>query len=248
MGVNRPYRRTCRQLADGSYAGSGHGKYVSHRMYAKEPEHYVRAFLLLQKDLRELFDYVEPADQNVECYSFRIHELLLRACVEVEANCKAILLENGYQKSGNLNMSDYKKIDQSHKLSEYMVRVPTWRGSQNTRTPFAAWSTGGSLGWYEAYHASKHNRHTDFQKATFINMLDAVTGCLTILSAQFRDEDFSAQSSALLCEGSGDGMDDAIGGFFRLRFPNSWLPADRYDFDWSVLRAESDPFQNFPYP
>jgi hypothetical protein len=37
----------------------------------------------------EAVDYVEPADQNLNTYSFRIHELLMRACIEVEANCKA---------------------------------------------------------------------------------------------------------------------------------------------------------------
>ena len=77
MSISLPYRRTCRQLVDGSYANNGHGGYVTHPRYANDPEHYVRAFLLIQKDLIELFDYVEPADQNLVCYSYRIHELLL---------------------------------------------------------------------------------------------------------------------------------------------------------------------------
>jgi hypothetical protein len=54
--------------------------------------------------------YVEPADKNLECYSYRIHALLLRACIELEANCKAILKENGYSKGGNWKIDDYKKI------------------------------------------------------------------------------------------------------------------------------------------
>lgn len=54
----------------------------------------MRAFLLVQKDLQELFDYVEPADKKLCCYSYRIHELLMRTCIEVKANCKAILSEN----------------------------------------------------------------------------------------------------------------------------------------------------------
>jgi hypothetical protein len=74
-------------------------------------------FLILLKDLQELFDYVEPADKNLSCYSYRIHALSRRACVEVEANCKAILKENGYTKSGDWNMGDYKKIEKTHLLS-----------------------------------------------------------------------------------------------------------------------------------
>ena len=248
MSISLPYRRTCRQLVDGSYANNGHGGYVTHPRYANDPEHYVRAFLLIQKDLIELFDYVEPADQNLVCYSYRIHELLLRACIEVEANCKAILLENGYKKKGDLRMTDYIKIEQSHRLSEYRVRIPTWTGASATRSPFSTWASGGGLPWYQVYNATKHDRHAEFQNATFGSMLDAVCGCLAILSAQFRDNDFSPQSGALLLEGPSDGLDDAIGGFFRVGFPQSWPASERYSFDWQSLRNHPDPFQDFPYP
>ncbi len=213
-----------------------------------DPQHYVRAFLLIQKDVLELFDYVEPAEQNLQTYSYRIHELLLRACVEVEANCKAILLENGYKKQGDLRMSDYIKIEKSHRLSEYKVRVPIWNGSSGTRTPFSAWAENGSLSWYQAYNATKHDRHAEFKSATFENMIDAVCGHLAILSAQFRDHDYSPQSGAILWDGSSDGMSDAIGAFFRVEFPQSWSSAERYHFDWQTLRQEADPFQEYDYP
>jgi hypothetical protein len=247
MSVTRPYRRTVRQLADGSYANSGNGRYVEHPRYAEDPEHYVRAFLLIQKDLQELFDYVEPADQNLKCYSYRIHETLLRACIEVEANCKAILLENGYSKTDKLRMVDYRKIEKSHKLSDYQVRVPTWTGSSGTRQPFEPWARTQGLPWYQAYNTTKHNRHSEFKRATFENMLDAVCGCLAILSSQFLNEDFSKQASYLVLS-NGSSFKDAVGDFLRVRFPQSWPQSERYDFDWSVLESQSDPFDNFPYP
>lgn len=248
MGIPRPYRRTSRQLIDGSYSNSGHGRYVTHPRFAKDPEHYVRAFLLIQKDLRELFDYIEPSDQNMSCYSYRIHELLLRACIEVEANCKAILLENGYQKTGDLRMSDYVKIEQSHRLSEYEVRIPAWSGCMGARRPFELWKSDHRLNWYQAYNATKHDRHAEFTKATFEAMLDAVCGCLVILSAQFRGHDFSGGSSFLALDGPSDGLSDAIGGFFRVKFPDSWSESERYEFDWRQLRGEEDPFAQYPYP
>ena len=196
----------------------------------------------------ELFDYVNPAEQNLQTYFYRIHELLLRACVEVEADCKAILLENGYKKQGDLRMSDYIKIEKSHRLSEYKVRVPTWSGSRGTRIPFSAWAASGSLSWYQAYNATKHDRHAEFKSATFENMIDAVCGCLAILSAQFRDHDYSPQSGAILLGRSSDGMCDAIGAFFRVEFPRSWSSAERYHFDWQTLGQEADPFQDYNYP
>ena len=144
MPVTKPYRRISRQFTNGKYGG----QYIEHPQYAKSPEHYVRAFTLLLKDMKELFDYIEPADENLSCYSYRIHELLLRACIEVEANCKAILTENGYTKSKNMNMkNDYKKINISHRLSSYEVKMPFWHGVSSIRQPFSAWATGRSLPW-----------------------------------------------------------------------------------------------------
>jgi len=97
MSIKRPYHRTCRQFVDGEYAEGGRWRYLVHPLFALSPAPYVRAYLLLLKDLRDLFDYVEPADTNLRCYSFRIHALLLRACVEVEANFKAILTRQRIQ-------------------------------------------------------------------------------------------------------------------------------------------------------
>lgn len=167
MSVTQPYRRTCRPFVDGSYTGAGRSGYILHPRFAQSPEHYVRAFLILLKDLQELFDYIELSDNNLGCYSYRIHALLLRACVEVEANCKAILTENGYARGGDWNMNDYKKIDKTHLLSAYEVKVPHWSGTRSIRAPFAAWASGGSLPWYQAYNTTKHDRHSQFDQATF---------------------------------------------------------------------------------
>jgi len=247
MPVNRPYRRTCRQFVDGGYTEGGRSEYVIHPRFAQSPGHYIRAFLLLLKDLQELFDYVEPADGNLFCYSYRIHALLLRACVEVEANCKAILKENGYTKKGDMNMGDYKKINTTHRLSSYQVKVPYWNGTRDIRSPYSAWSIGGSLPWYEAYNVTKHDRHADFQKATFEHLLDACCGVLVILSAQFGTNDFSPENPLLALEGPNDGMEDGIGGYFRVKFPDDWPPDLRYEFDWQSLKSEPDPFQAIDY-
>ncbi|MFO0870355.1 MAG: hypothetical protein U0935_15620 [Pirellulales bacterium] len=218
-----------------------------HPKFAQSPEHYVRAFLILLKDLQELFDYVEPADKNLGCYSYRIHALLLRACVEVEANCKAILKENGYAKSGDWNMGDYKKIEKTHLLSAYEVKVPNWTGTKATRSPFSNWATGGSLPWYQAYNTTKHDRHSQFDEATYEHLIDACCGVLVLLSAQFETNDFSPGNNFLAIGGAGDGMESGIGEFFRVRFPADWPTDLRYDFDWQKLKSDADPFQTIDY-
>jgi hypothetical protein len=244
MSVIRPFRRTFRPIADGS---QGNWSYILHPKFAQSPEHFVRAFILLQKDLDTLSNYVEPAEDNLKCHSFRIHELLLRACIEVEANCKAILLENGYRKSDNLDMRDYKRINVSHHLSSYEINVPIWRGRGSLRKPFAAWANAGKLPWYDAYNQTKHDRHTEFKLASFENMLDAIAGLTVLLSAQFWNHDFGPASRLLSISGPDDGMESAIGDFFRIKFPTDWTSDERYQFDWNQIKDESDPFQNFNF-
>lgn len=129
MPVSKPYRRTCRQFSDGHYTEGGRSMYIRHHRFAKSPGQYVRAFLLLSKDVHDLFDYIEPADKNLECYSYRIHALLLRTCVEVEANFRAILIENDYIK-GDMTMIDYRKVNVSHRFRRTRSRCQCGAGQR----------------------------------------------------------------------------------------------------------------------
>ena len=247
MTIPKPFRRTYRQFSDGHYNEGGRAQYVTHCRFAQAPEHYVRGFLLLLKDVQELFDYIEPAAANLDCYSFRIHSLLMRACIEVEANCKAILKENGYSKNDDWNMKDYKKLNQTHFLSDYAVEMPVWTGADSMRQPFLAWSNNKALPWYSAYNSTKHDRYASFPSATFRNLLDSCCGLLVLLSAQFGTHDFSPGDALFALEGPNDGMESGIGGYFRVRFPSS-IPEDmRYDFEWHKLRNEPDPFATIDY-
>jgi hypothetical protein len=175
MTVYKPFRRTFRQFRDGNYSEGGRWKYILHPNYAETPGQYIRAFLLLQEDLQKLFQYIEPSDINLDTYSFRIHELLLRTCVEAEANFKAILKENGYSEPGNWTLEDYKKIEASHFLSQYEIKYPLWRGEENIRKPFSPWSSSNSLQWYSDYNATKHDRHIEFHRASLTNLYNALT-------------------------------------------------------------------------
>ena len=248
MAVSQPFRRNCRQFINGKYSEGGSWHYILHPKYAQSPEQYIRAFLLILKDLQTLFDYVEPADANLCCYSYRIHEILLRACIEVEANCKAILIENGYSKSGNMNIKDYERINPTHHLSSYEVRLPLWNGNKHTRKPFSNWASNNPLPWYKAYNDTKHNRQKKFANATFDHMLDSVCGLLVIISAQFYNHDFSPNDWSLSIGGSNDGMESSIGEYFRIKFPDDWSTTEQYDFDWQSLKTNHvDPFAKINY-
>lgn len=222
---------------------------MKHAAYAKDPAHYVRAFLVLQNDLLKLFEYIEPSDSNHGAYSFRTHELLLRAAVEVEANCKAILSENGYAKLNPdyWNIKDYAKVNATHHLSSYEVLIPVWKGLSFRRRPFATWANSSLLPWYTAYNQSKHDRHSNFDKATFQHVVDAICGVLVLLSSQFMTEDFAGGDDHIVAHSEYEG-ELGIGQRFRVKFPNDWVDADRYDFNWEQLKQLPNPIQSHVYP
>lgn len=254
MGLPKPLHRNWRAIKSGPNSGYSGWAYIIDKEYARSPTHYVRAYEMIQADLQKLFEYVEPSPESLKTFSYRIHELLMRTCIELEANFKAILTENIYTPSRDrfsnpiYNMSVYKKVDVTHHLSSYEVTLPIWAGSHRIISPFKDWKTGQGLSWYQAYNASKHDRHQAFKQANMEHLLDAVAGLLVVLSSQFKTETFSAGEIFLATEGYGyHEMESAIGSLFRIKLPNDWPDAEMYDFDWSVLKTQTDRFSKFDY-
>ncbi|WP_278719221.1 hypothetical protein [Bacteroides caecimuris] len=186
---------------------------------------------LIIRDLYELFNYVEPNNINLQTYSHRLYELLLRAATEFEANCKAILDANEYVKTGggNLNITDYFKIEAATKLSDYVVSFDRW--PNHDFKPFYAWSSGifAPLPWYQGYNQVKHNRYANFHKANFDNVMNAVAGLLCILHAQIGErmdpvcfEGIAVQQNT---------QDEVVNGTFTIKAP-TFTDAEKYGFIW----------------
>jgi hypothetical protein len=258
MPIDRPLKRTIRRFTDGSYSNSGNWKYLLHPMYVKNPQHYIRSFLLIQEDLQKLFKYVEPSDQNKDTISLKIHELLVRTCIEIEANFTAILLENEYSNTENMNMKkDYCLIDYSHKLSSYRIKLPIWMGQHHTRVPFKKWKNKNIenwhvLSWYQTYNKSKHERYSSYSKAKFEVLIDAVCGLVALLSAQFLDESYSPASKSQGISGNysydyDPKLKTAIGGYFRVQYPDDWENDDLYDFKWCEIEQLDNIFNSIDY-
>lgn len=256
MGHSKPFHRIHRAHEPGPNSGYSNGAYIVDRDYAANAEHYVRAFTLIQKDLQDIFEYVEPADECRPAYSYRMHALLMRTCIEVEANFNAILKENTFTfPARSVNMNDYRKVDVSHHLSSFEVSLPIWNPAPLKVKPFGPWlpvrgtTQFAPLPWYQAYNASKHNRQDEFRKANLEALVTAVAGLLVLITAQFRSEDFSAGDSSLSWGGNDDfhELEAATGSLFRIKYPDDWTNAELYDFDWSVLKTQSNRFEKFDY-
>ncbi len=195
-----------------------------------------------------MFKFIEPSDNNLSTYSLKLHGLLMRICIEVEANLRAIMEENCYTPQGQWSMNDYKKVEISHLLSLYKTKMPVWTGAGRIYTPFAAWGMGGGLPWYQDYNAAKHDRHGSFQRATFGNVVEAYAALAIVIFSRFRDQTFDGPDF-LAMEGSQDEEGFDYGPSRHILIRPAEMPDDqRYDFDWQALRAESDPFEIFSYP
>jgi hypothetical protein len=76
----------------------------------------------------------------------------------------------------------------------------------------------------------------------------AVAALLVLISSQFFTEDFSAGSRGF--GGSGydyHPMEPSIGSLFRIKYPDDWVDAEHYDFDWTVLKNHTDRFEKIDY-
>jgi len=148
-------------------------------------ESFVALKILLFK-MEEMFETVEPSSSNMDTYGHRIRELLLIACMEVEASWAAVLRANGYIKD-RLTTKDYVKLLNPMILDSYVVRLSSYHQFLPF-APFEGWRSDTptqSLPWYEAYNQTKHNREDHLNAATLRNAVYAVGAAVVMFYAQF---------------------------------------------------------------
>jgi hypothetical protein len=63
MSYGKPFHRNHRGIMPGRNSGYSGWAYIHDRDYAKNPEHYVRALILIQNDLQSIFEFLEPSDE-----------------------------------------------------------------------------------------------------------------------------------------------------------------------------------------
>ncbi|RJE46553.1 MULTISPECIES: hypothetical protein [unclassified Dehalobacter] len=237
MSLNKPYFRIVRPGSEGYYEDP---------RYANDRISLCRGYYLIINDLKKIFEYVEPSEENLNVYSHRIYELFLRTSTEFEANCKGILLSNGYNQR-NLNIIDYFNIEKCSKLSEYSVKLDIWRSGKKIFEPFKEWKNGYSLKWYQKYNNVKHDRHNNFKDATLGNLLESMAGLLCILYSQFSYNAFFTYNECMMYHSDDEGYSFVDDSLFSIKEANSWVDDEKYDFNWVELSKEENPFNKFNF-
>ena len=219
--------------------------------YSIEEHNYLicKTFLQLQQELKNLFQYIEPGDDNLKTYSDQIEQLLVRTCIEVESNFKAIFKENIYSgQEKDWCMEDYRKIDRSHRLSDYQVIMPAWDGDKNTFHPFMGWKKSSRLSLYKAYNQVKHNRADLLKAANFANLMNAFCGLFVVLTAQFKAQEYSTKLVLVFADGYNSYYEGnfGIGGMLQVKFPE-WMENEKYFYKHDFQNPPKIKFRKFDY-
>ena len=260
MGLSKPYYRIVRP-------NSNVTAFVIDPRYANDRLQLSRAYINIEKELRNIFEYIEPDKDNISCFSFALYSLLLRACTEVELNCKLIMMANGAKpgkKRKHFTMKDYIKLEQSSHLSKYIATFPNWR-TKNSKSkleyvrkdfcPFANFnlSIAKEPDWYDAFNKVKHHREENLEKANLDNCMNAVAAILILLYSQFGAQCIDTYNNPggkiyLSGDSNYDFMYSADT-IFIIKPPNvsDWNTNELYDFDWDKIKGNSDPFAKFPF-
>jgi hypothetical protein len=167
--------------------------------------------------LQDICQTVHLDTPNFQTFGTNIRNLLILTCTEVEAQWKYVLAGNRYNDNGRPNTNDYVKLLPAMRLNEFEVAL-TWYPWLETFKPFSDWDPSrptSSLDWYDAYNKVKHDRVTNFQEATILRLIYAVTGCFVMLCAQY-GWDFARKG------------DRANWEFFKLIKGPSWQPSELY--------------------
>lgn len=198
---------------------------------------------LIIRDLYELFDYVEPRNENEKTFSHRIYELFLRTATEFESNCKGILRANGYAKADNI--TDYFKISKAARLWEYRVVFNRWIPELEFK-PFETWANDDyeSLPWYKSYNNVKHNRYEFFCEANLGNLMNAVAGLLCILHAQIGEN--MVEASIERVYSSQSEQDEVHSATFLIKAPK-FMDEEQYEFVWDQIKDEAEPVVKYPF-
>ena len=146
------------------------------------------AIEILIDRMHHLFRVVEPCEQHLAVYGHEIRNLLLLACMEVEASWAAVLTANGYTTATNrFSTNDYVKLLRPMHLSEYRLAFSSYPMFP-WLSPFCGWASTvptQSLPWYNAYNETKHNREQHFDSATLGHALNSVAAAVIMFLAQF---------------------------------------------------------------
>jgi hypothetical protein len=236
MPIMKPYPHIYRHGNDGV-----NRPFIENRKTALA-KRFLQSFEILKRDLQHLFEFIEPCTDNYSTYSHRTFELLIRACIETEANCKQIFRANKNPIT-NANILRFSDLNGPLKLSEYVLSCHAFEFDDFS--PFESFAISNrkmrSPLWYKAYNEVKHDRANSFSHANLQNVIKSIGAVYVILSAQYGYH-FDGGVGAIM------GIPIGPPRYFSLRSTPKWSNQESYQFDWASLSSTHDPYDYLRVP
>lgn len=161
---------------------------------------YWSVYQNLEKELIELTNHIHVDDKQINVYSMKIAELLIRASIEFESLAKELYINNGGPKEDDNNLffdtDCMKHLNSLWKLESKRVQVVSnnfyFNNDENKLlSPLKKAHKRGSSSekWLQAYQAIKHNRRTSLEIANIKHLILSMAG-LYILNLYYKAEFF----------------------------------------------------------
>ena len=188
----------------------------------------------LEEGLIELSNNIHIDDEQLNVYSMKIAEMLIRISVEVESIAKELYFKNGGNKPDDnklfFDTDCLKYLNKKWDLSKKKVQVVSGqfyfnKEENNVLTPLEKAHNRGGEEWLKAYQAFKHNRRNSLKDVSLKNLIHALAG-LFLLNLYYKNE-----SIELGTDSKGIGFDASLGSKIFAVLPAKTLPVSTDEND-----------------
>lgn len=158
------------------------------------------AYKRLEKEVLQLSENIHFSDDQLNVYSSRIGDLLVRTVIEVESLAKVLYFANGGAQPADRDLffdtDCLRLLENKWLLSKKTIFVSspylyfTEQANIALKPLHKACKRGSSASkWQQAYQAVKHDRINNLKKGNVGNLIQAL-GALYILNIYYRDAKF----------------------------------------------------------
>ncbi len=254
--IQKPFFRIYRPFSPSVIENGGMLFYAEDSRYCGERMQLIRMFKMLQLQVIETFQYVEPVHENRDVFSLRYHQLYGNICAEIETNFRGILKSNGYAEGNEKNWNicaDFHKTNTALKLNEYKIESYLYEISNCTDAcqPFSSWNSPQytALPWYQEHNAVKHDRTAGYSHASLKNVVTSLAGLYILLFAQFGYLVDAITTNGVILMVFDDGHKTTARSDmgYNITQQPSWNEADIYGFEWESIKENSNPYQCFTF-
>jgi len=177
---------------------------------------YWTIFKNIERELIELSNLIHVDDKQLEVYSIKLSELLIRTVVEVESISKELYFLNGGTKTDDINLffdtDCLELLENKWKLSKKQVTVSATNfyfslPENKLLTPLKKANKRGksSSDWLRAYQSVKHNRAKSLTKGNLKHLIRALAG-LYVLNLYYKNNLYELGQ-----DGTGTNFDNRLG-------------------------------------